>query len=75
MTKAEYEKSQDDLTNLDIANGQCVNSTIKQNFTFGYQGLPFGINLGSGKKGSGSLLEVSMTWVVAAAMGAAVWAL
>lgn len=60
--------------NLDIANGQCVNTTIKQNLTFGYQGLPDGINLGKGK-GSGSLLAVSTTWLLAAAVGAALWAL
>lgn len=30
-----------DLTNLDIANGQCYNQSIPQNLTFGYQGLPF----------------------------------
>ncbi|KAA6413534.1 MAG: hypothetical protein FRX48_03280 [Lasallia pustulata] len=42
----------DDLTNLDIVNGQCYNSSIPQNLTFGYQGLPFGINTGSGKKGA-----------------------
>ncbi|MCJ1223901.1 hypothetical protein MMC12_000544 [Toensbergia leucococca] len=41
----------DDLTNLDISNGQCYNSSILQNVTFGEQGLPFGINLGGGKKG------------------------
>lgn len=41
--------SQNDLTNLDISNGQCLNTTVKQNLTFGYQGLPFGINLGKGK--------------------------
>ncbi|KAJ5199413.1 hypothetical protein N7491_000031 [Penicillium cf. griseofulvum] len=29
-----------DLTNLDIANGQCYNQSIPQNLTFGYQGLP-----------------------------------
>jgi hypothetical protein len=34
----------DDLTNLDIANGECYNKTIKQNVTFGYQGLPFGLS-------------------------------
>lgn len=44
--------SKDDLTNLDIAAGQCVNKTIQQNITFGTQGLPFGINLGDGKKGA-----------------------
>ena len=30
----------DDLTNLDIVNGQCYNATIKQNVTFSEQGLP-----------------------------------
>ena len=33
----------DDLTGLDIANGQCYNQSIAQNLTFGYQGLPLGI--------------------------------
>lgn len=37
-------KVPDDLTNLDIANGHCYNSTIKQNVTFDYQGLPFGLS-------------------------------
>ncbi|KAJ6132684.1 hypothetical protein N7471_007899 [Penicillium samsonianum] len=32
-----------DLTNLDIANGQCYNQSIAQNLTFGYQGLPLGV--------------------------------
>ena len=52
-----------------------MNSTVKQNLTFGYQGLPGGINLGNGKKGSGSLLAVSTTWMFAAAVGTAVWLL
>ena len=43
---------QDDLTNLDIEGGQCYNTSIPQNLTFGYQGLPFGINLGDGKNGT-----------------------
>lgn len=33
----------DDLSNLDIANGQCYNTSIPQNLTFGYQGLPHGL--------------------------------
>lgn len=33
----------DDLTNLDIENGQCYNQSIAQNLTFGYQGLPLGL--------------------------------
>lgn len=37
----------DDLTGLDIVNGQCYNATVKQNVTFSYQGLPFGINSNS----------------------------
>ena len=47
-------KVPDDLANLDIQGGNCVNSTIQQNLTFGIQGLPFGINLGGGGgRGSG----------------------
>jgi hypothetical protein len=34
----------DDLTNLDIVNGQCYNQTVKQNVTFSEQGLPFGLS-------------------------------
>ncbi|KAF4554705.1 Hypothetical protein D9617_4g004600 [Elsinoe fawcettii] len=33
----------DDLSNLDIANGQCYNTSIAQNLTFGYQNLPGGL--------------------------------
>ncbi|KAF2724316.1 hypothetical protein K431DRAFT_282164 [Polychaeton citri CBS 116435] len=33
----------EDLMNLDIANGQCYNTSVAQNLTFGYQGLPLGI--------------------------------
>ena len=33
----------DDLANLDIAGGQCYNTSIAQNVSFGYQGLPFGL--------------------------------
>jgi hypothetical protein len=47
-------KVPDDLMGLDIANGQCYNSSIPQNLTFGYQGLPLGINLGDGSSNSSS---------------------
>ena len=47
----------DDLTNLDISNGQCYNSSIAQNVTFGFQGLPFGI--GDSKKGAASPVTAS----------------
>ncbi|KAJ5132001.1 hypothetical protein N7448_006159 [Penicillium atrosanguineum] len=42
----------DDLTNLDIANGQCYNQSIAQNLTFGYQGLPHGLGSTSAVNGS-----------------------
>ena len=42
-------KVPDDLSHLDIQNGECVNKTFVQNITYGAQGLPFGINLGNGK--------------------------
>jgi len=34
----------DDLKNLDIVNGQCYNTSIPQNVTFSYQGLPLGLS-------------------------------
>ncbi|KAI9753980.1 MAG: hypothetical protein M4579_004910 [Chaenotheca gracillima] len=40
----------DDLRNLDVVNGQCVNASVHQDVTFGEQGLPFGVDLGPGKK-------------------------
>ncbi|MCJ1454621.1 hypothetical protein MMC28_004974 [Mycoblastus sanguinarius] len=61
----------DDLTNLDIVNGHCLNSTIKQNVTFSEQGLPFGLS----KKSAGSHLTASNVWIFAAALGAMGWAL
>jgi len=45
-------KVPDDLTGLDIVNGQCLNTTIPQNLTFGYQGLPFGLSTGDGNSSS-----------------------
>ncbi|WPH00211.1 Hypothetical protein R9X50_00303400 [Acrodontium crateriforme] len=33
----------EDLTNIDLASGNCYNQSIAQNLTFGYQGLPFGL--------------------------------
>lgn len=42
----------DDLTNLDIANGQCYNTSIPQNVTFSYQGLPDGLSQTTSTNGS-----------------------
>lgn len=33
----------DDLTHLDVQNGQCYNGSVKENLTFSTQGLPFGL--------------------------------
>lgn len=48
----------DDLTNLDISNGECYNKSIPQNLTFSYQGLPFGLGKHSGAGGGLSTREV-----------------
>lgn len=42
----------DDLTNLDIANGQCYNTSIPQNLTFSTQGLPLGLSSSTSTNGS-----------------------
>ncbi|KAL8906008.1 MAG: hypothetical protein Q9207_002293 [Kuettlingeria erythrocarpa] len=58
----------DDLTNLDIQNGQCLNASVQQNLTFGYQGLPFGVNLGDS---AGTRVSSSYTsaWLSVLAVG------
>ena len=61
--------------NLDIANGHCVNATIKQNLTYGEQGLPLGVNLGNGKKSAGNQLAGASMWAFAATLGAMMWGL
>ncbi|TVY41239.1 hypothetical protein LSUB1_G002974 [Lachnellula subtilissima] len=54
----------DDLTGLDIVNGQCVNSTIKQNITFSTQGLPFGLS----KKSAAVKIRSGLNGAVVAAL-------
>lgn len=65
----------DDLKGLDIANGHCYNASIKQNVTFSYQGLPFGIGDGSGNaNGNGnSNTSAAAALRVAGAGGWGVW--
>ncbi|KAJ5586506.1 hypothetical protein N7450_006293 [Penicillium hetheringtonii] len=60
----------DDLTNLDIANGECYNKSIPQNVTYSYQGLPLGLSKDSGAAGgsSGSLAALAVSILVAAFM-------
>ena len=69
----------DDLKNLDIANGNCYNNSVRQNLTFGYQGLPFGLSTGDGQSGAnggdnsksaaGSVGEGRSVMVVTAVVG------
>lgn len=64
--------SQNDLTNLDISNGQCLNTTIKQNLTFGYQGLPYGINLGKGNSAAATTQALA-PWELALTLTATIF--
>ena len=53
-------------------NGHCLNTTIPQNVTFGYQGLPGGKNAGSGNgTGNGGPNQKSGA---ARIVGAGLWA-
>lgn len=52
----------DDLTGLDIANGQCLNESIPQNVTFSRQAEILGIHGGAGSKLAGS---ATISFVVA----------
>ncbi|KAF2102230.1 hypothetical protein NA57DRAFT_35607 [Rhizodiscina lignyota] len=59
----------DDLTNLDIVNGQCLNSTVQQNVTFGEQDELLGIH-GSGV----GRFEAHSTVSLVVALAVALWA-
>lgn len=59
----------DDLTNLDIEGGQCLNSTVKQNVTFGEQDELLGIHgSGAGRH------EVKSTMSLMVAVAVGLWA-
>ena len=64
---------QDDLANLDLAAGHCRNATIPQNVTYGLQGLPLGINLGSGKKKNGGSYVAPSFWLVVGTVATFMW--
>ncbi|KAL8772142.1 MAG: hypothetical protein Q9209_002577 [Squamulea sp. 1 TL-2023] len=49
----------DDLKGLDIQNGQCGNTTILQDVTFSWQGLPFGLS----KDSAGSRSSIATIWM------------
>lgn len=61
----------DDLSNLDISNGHCLNASIPQNVTFGYQGLPFGIGDSSSENqaAAGSFGAAAKWWSTVAFVG------
>jgi hypothetical protein len=52
----------DDLTNLDVMNGKCLNSSVKQNVTFGTQDELLGIHgKNSGVRGNSSIGWMGLT--------------
>ncbi|KAF1930368.1 uncharacterized protein M421DRAFT_418686 [Didymella exigua CBS 183.55] len=57
----------DDLTGLDIANGQCLNESIKQNVTFSRQAEVLGIHGSAGSRVSGGA-TISFVAALVAAM-------
>jgi hypothetical protein len=67
QNKYMFFKVPDDLTNLDIAGGQCWNQTIMQNVTFGFQDEELGIHgNGAGRLGSsgGSLMALIVSMFI-----------
>ena len=67
QNKYMFFKVPDDLTNLDIAGGQCWNQTIMQNVTFGYQDEELGIHgSGAGRVGAngGSLMALIVSMFI-----------
>lgn len=62
----------DDLTGLDIENGQCLNSSIPQNVTYGYQNLPLGLGDDDGAAGKGAIPDLRV--LVVAGLAAAILA-
>lgn len=65
----------DDLAGLDIENGECVNASVPQDVTFGYQGLPFGLSTGSGggKGAAAAFARAPVGLVFAALLSCMVW--
>jgi hypothetical protein len=47
----------DDLTGLDIVNGQCYNKSIAQNLTYSYQGLPLGLGSNNSNSTAGLAMQ------------------
>ncbi|KAG6008519.1 hypothetical protein E4U21_004359 [Claviceps maximensis] len=63
----------DDLMQLDISNGHCLNSTVAQNVTFGEQGLPLGLgdkDSSAGQVGAPSIFAMLCLPLVAAMLSA-----
>ena len=63
----------DDIKGLDVVNGQCYNSSVKQNLTFSLQGLPFGIDLGSAKPSGQARAAIPGTSLLVCALFAVVY--
>jgi phosphatidate phosphatase APP1 len=67
-------RTPDDLAGLNFANGDCVNSSVSFDVTYGWQGLPFGVTSGAdGNGGRGARPSVEKVWWVLMAAAVAVW--
>jgi len=63
-----------DLANLDVASGQCYNTSVAQNLTFSEQGLPDGLSKTSPVNGSANGSSSASLNVAGSQMGLTFWA-
>ncbi|SMR56171.1 unnamed protein product [Zymoseptoria tritici ST99CH_3D1] len=71
-----------DLMGVNIAGDSCYNTSVAQNLTFGYQGLPLGLGKeptvngsanGQGKKGAAARESGSLGWTLLLGLGVVGW--
>jgi hypothetical protein len=73
-----------DLAGINIAGDTCYNTSVAQNLTFGYQGLPLGLgssgavngsanSTGDGKKGAAGREGGSLGWTMMGMVGVLAW--
>ena len=67
-------RTPDDLAGLDFGRGDCVNTTVPQSVTFGWQNLPFGVrDRTPSDGGSSSKAGVEKVWWVVMVAAVALW--
>jgi hypothetical protein len=63
----------DDLANIDIAHGSCYNTSVAQNLTFSYQGLPAGLGKTAPVNGSANGMISAASSVRGLSWSGALW--